>query len=228
MNKSKNSIIDWKCFQEHETIKKAPGRGMHFGAGVSYSVFLSVDRNNKGYTDVIQENGCIIYEGHDVAGDYDKKLDQPLTNADGTQSENGKFIDAWRKFQRGERDASIIRVYRKIVTGIWVDLGFYELIGVTKDSQAVRTVYRFCLKPTNFDPNESTKVELPHDRKIPGHVMKQVYERDEGKCVVCGEKDNLHYDHIIPFSKGGASNEVKNIQLLCSRHNQEKGDTFKY
>ena len=223
-----NSVIDWKRIPESEFIHSNGFQGMNFGAGGSYSVFLSVDKNSKGYKDIINDNGTILYEGHDVKGDNKKIQDQPLQNSDGTQSENGKFIDAWRKFQRGEREPAVIKVYRKIEKGIWVNLGFYELIGVTKDPKAIRIVYRFCLKPINFDPQKATNIELPHDRKIPGHVMKEVYERDEGKCVVCGEKDNLHYDHKLPFSKGGASDDAKNIQLLCSRHNLEKGDALIY
>lgn len=37
-------------------------------------------------------------------------------------------------------------------------------------------------------------------------------------------KDNLHFDHILPFSKGGTSLKSENIQLLCARHNLQKSD----
>jgi 5-methylcytosine-specific restriction endonuclease McrA len=33
-----------------------------------------------------------------------------------------------------------------------------------------------------------------------------------------------HFDHIIPYSKGGSSKDPKNIQLLCVRHNLSKRD----
>ena len=32
-----------------------------------------------------------------------------------------------------------------------------------------------------------------------------VWKHDGGKCVICGATDELHFDHIIPFSKGGTS-----------------------
>jgi 5-methylcytosine-specific restriction endonuclease McrA len=60
-------------------------------------------------------------------------------------------------------------------------------------------------------------------RYIPADVRKAVYERDGGKCVRCGNTNALQYDHILPFSKGGAST-VENLQLLCANCNSEKRD----
>ena len=63
-----------------------------------------------------------------------------------------------------------------------------------------------------------------HNRMIPPQVKLEVWKRDKGKCVICGSNDNLHFDHIIPFSKGGSSLVAENIQLLCARHNIAKRD----
>jgi len=52
-----------------------------------------------------------------------------------------------------------------------------------------------------------------------------VWKRDMGKCVKCGGKGQLEFDHIIPVSKGG-SNSERNIQLLCERCNREKRDSI--
>ncbi|RYF30224.1 MAG: hypothetical protein EOO38_32570, partial [Cytophagaceae bacterium] len=48
-------------------------------------------------------------------------------------------------------------------------------------------------------------------RHIPQHVRIAVYQRDGGKCVQCKDANYLEYDHIIPFSKGGAST-LGNVQ----------------
>lgn len=58
-------------------------------------------------------------------------------------------------------------------------------------------------------------------RHIPASVKREVWQRDEGRCVECGSKERLEYDHIIPFSKGG-SNTARNIQLLCEKCNRTK------
>ena len=58
---------------------------------------------------------------------------------------------------------------------------------------------------------------------IPDAVKLLVYERDGGKCVKCGSDKNLHFDQIIPISKGGGNTD-QNVQLLCERCNLEKSD----
>lgn len=50
-----------------------------------------------------------------------------------------------------------------------------------------------------------------------------IYERDNGICHLCGEKpDKIHFDHVVPLSKGGAHVE-SNIKVACARCNLKKG-----
>jgi 5-methylcytosine-specific restriction endonuclease McrA len=70
--------------------------------------------------------------------------------------------------------------------------------------------------------DEAAPVGERNTRVIPQDVKIAVAARDGGRCRQCGSSENLHYDHVIPWSKGGA-NTVANIQLLCGPCNWRKG-----
>ena len=70
--------------------------------------------------------------------------------------------------------------------------------------------------------NHKTKRE-PSDR-----LKIQVLMRDGNKCRICGVEcsgglHNIHFDHIIPWSKGGET-VLENLQVLCSACNEAKGN----
>jgi|GEM_PF-2620247 len=60
---------------------------------------------------------------------------------------------------------------------------------------------------------------------IPDEIKVSVFRRDGGCCVVCGSTEDIEYDHVIPFSRGG-SNSLRNIQILCRLCNRKKGDSL--
>ena len=106
-------------------------------------------------------------------------------------------------------------------------MGFYHLIDAYEKNDQTRKVFKFLLKPKiDLNQNDQEYLDMLHNSQIPGEVQKEVYERDRGKCRICGSSDNLHFDHILPFSKGGSSKVASNIQLLCARHNLKKGAKF--
>jgi 5-methylcytosine-specific restriction endonuclease McrA len=62
----------------------------------------------------------------------------------------------------------------------------------------------------------------PRREPIPRDVRLAVWRRDGGRCVECAGDFDLQYDHVIPFSMGGATT-VENLQLLCAACNRDKG-----
>lgn len=204
-------------------------KGMNYGIARDYSVLLMSVRKGAPYADQVDpKTGTLIYEGHDVPKTKDspnsKSLDQPLTTPKGAWTENGKFFRAAVDYRGGLRKKpELVKVYEKISRGIWCYKGFFELIDAKLVSDGRRKVFKFYLNPVSRKPFGRV-IELFHNRLIPTHVKVEVWRRDGGKCVECGSRDNLHFDHDIPFSKGGSSLIAENVRLLCARHNLEKSD----
>jgi len=72
--------------------------------------------------------------------------------------------------------------------------------------------------------SQINSVDIKSSReKISQDILDAVWRRDEGKCVECGSREKLEFDHIIPLSKGGA-NTYRNIQLLCEMCNRKKSN----
>jgi len=62
-------------------------------------------------------------------------------------------------------------------------------------------------------------------RTISQEIKDKVWNRDGGRCILCGSNESIEFDHIIPFSKGGA-NTYRNIQILCQSCNRSKSDSI--
>jgi hypothetical protein len=204
-------------------------KGMNYGVGKKYSVFLMSLRENAPYADVLDPvTGMLTYEGHDEpqrhGGPNPKEVDQPLTTPKGSWAENGKFFRAAMDFKSGLREKpELVKVYEKISRGIWSYKGFFELIDANIVSDGKRKVIKFSLKSVE-KKSFGRVVELPHNRLIPTPVKVEVWRRDRGQCVQCGSTKNLHFDHDIPFSKGGSSLTAANVRLLCAKCNLQKSD----
>ena len=65
--------------------------------------------------------------------------------------------------------------------------------------------------------------QIKRSRYISRETRQAIWDRDEGRCQVCGGTTDLEFDHIIPWAKGG-SNSPNNIQILCLSCNREKRD----
>lgn len=65
------------------------------------------------------------------------------------------------------------------------------------------------------------------DRQIPQEIKIAVAVRDGGMCQIKGPPctgTGEVYDHIYPWSHGGSSKDMDNIQMSCRACNQWKSD----
>jgi hypothetical protein len=224
-----NEIIPYleMCRREGVSLQ----RGMNFQLGGDHSVILMSVRPNAPYADRIEDDGTtIIYEGHDIprSNKYPnpKIIDQPEFTPTNQLTENGKFHKAAQDFKSNLCEPERVRLYEKIKQGIWSYNGVFHLTDSWRETIDGRKVFKFKLIAVEGEEDFSQPIPASpkHRRLIPTKVKIEVWKRDGGKCARCEATVDLHFDHIIPFSKGGSSNTPDNIQLLCGRHNLQKRD----
>ena len=228
-NKIRDDILSYREMCDAENIQTLQ-RGMNFRMNPSYSVILMSQRPNAPYRDKVYEDGITIeYEGHDVPKrSYDhnpKAEDQPHKLPSGKLTQNGLFAQAVARFKSGNSPPELVKVYEKILPGVWSLKGYFDLVDCKVVQDGSRKVFRYILQLSDrvdVGSSENQTISQVHTRLIPSEVKKEVWKRDGGRCVTCGETKNLHFDHDLPFSKGGTSISAKNVRLLCMKHNLQK------
>lgn len=227
MKKLEETILSYREMCDKEN-KQTLQRGMNFRLNPRYSVILMSQRSNAPYKDRIHADGITIeYEGHDVnkKNNNPKEENQPDRLPSGKLTQNGYFINSIISFKKRLIKPELVKVYEKIMNGVWSFKGFFDLIDYKTVNDGKRDVFRFILRLSENQGNEVTFIsaqQISHARLIPSEVKKEVWKRDKGRCVLCDETKNLHFDHDLPFSKGGTSLTSKNIRLLCIKHNLSK------
>lgn len=223
-----DEILSYREMCDRENVQTLQ-KGMNFRLNQNHSVILMSRRSNAPYNDMVSEDGrTIIYEGHDTPkkqGLDPKKVDQPIRTLRGSKTQNGYFVDAVDRFKLQGGVPEKVRIYEKLMTGVWSKKGLFELIDYKLKSDGTRNVYLFKLRLSDDqENNEVHKVDLEHSRLIPSEVKMKVYKRDKGICVLCKSKKNIHFDHDLPFSLGGSSLTEKNIRILCAKCNLAKSN----
>jgi hypothetical protein len=78
------------------------------------------------------------------------------------------------------------------------------------------------------EPLTETRELRNISRHIPRPMQFRVLKRDNQICAVCRHSvldRDIHFDHIIPWSKGGPTEE-HNIRLLCGTCNRKRGKEY--
>lgn len=224
----RDQIISYREMCDLEK-KQTLQRGMNYRLNPSYSVMLMSQRTNAPYLDKLHTDGITIeYEGHDTPKRgymHNPKLeDQPDRLPSGKLTQNGLFIKAVTDSKNGLMPSEVVKVYEKIMNGVWSLKGYFNLTDYKVVDSNGRKVFRFVLQLSDKQKVEFSEGDqsFTQTRLIPSDVKMEVWKRDNGMCVLCGTKENLHFDHDLPFSKGGTSLTSKNVRLLCVKHNLQK------
>lgn len=119
--------------------------------------------------------------------------------------------------RKNVRNASgSLRDVKKIVDSV-ADGGTVKMTGLGHDE--ARSL-RDALKVLGAEATIDFGVGIQR-QAIPERVRHEVWRRDQGRCVECGSRERLEYDHIVPVSRGG-SNTARNIELRCEPCNRRK------
>jgi len=227
--KIRDDILSYREMCDAEEVQTLQ-RGMNFRMRHSYSVILMSQRSNAPYRDRVHDDGITIeYEGHDVpkrSHNHNPKNEDQLDRLPtGKLTQNGLFVRAVDAFKKAASPTELIKVYEKILPGVWSLKGYFDLIDYKIVHDGRRKAFRYILRLSDRSDIASSgpdPISQANTRLIPSEIKKEVWKRDGGRCVICGDMKNLHFDHDLPFSKGGTSISAKNVRLLCMKHNLQK------
>jgi len=107
---------------------------------------------------------------------------------------------------------------------------FVELLPLKEipDDKSCRIFGHDCPVFYCAEPLTETKDLRNISRSIPRPVQFRVLKRENQICSECGKSvkdEDVEFDHIIPWSKGGSSHE-NNVRLLCRQCNRKRGNHF--
>jgi hypothetical protein len=99
---------------------------------------------------------------------------------------------------------------------------------INSDNDQNQEIEKTELEENTIETVPENEIIFKHKTKrIPSERLKvQVLMRDGNKCRLCGitvTGENIHFDHILAWSKGGET-VLENLQILCAQHNLAKGN----
>lgn len=162
---------------------------------------------------------------------------------------DGKIKEFMGKHHLEKNASALWQYFQKVIA--WAKATYPDYRREMKSVQWGTLYNKF--KDTEYDTNELakqvTKLMMDDDvQKKPGiyayvldgderhlnirqfsdNMKREAYERQKGQCHKCKKKfpiEDMHADHIKPWSKGGKTNAA-NCRLLCRKDNLEKADEY--
>jgi len=100
-----------------------------------------------------------------------------------------------------------------------------EKISTFESEASCREFGHICPAYFVSEPFTETSTTRNRSRSISQSTIIRVARRDNNTCQICGKillDREIEIDHIIPFSRGGTSDE-KNLRVTCLDCNRKKG-----
>jgi len=123
--------------------------------------------------------------------------------------------------------------YNKLMKGLNWGKMYEQFKGETLDTAKLRQEVSSLLKDKDVTNRKGIyEYVLTRDervlniRKFDDDEKEVAYERQGHKCLRCGKEfplEEMHADHITPWSKGGPTSP-ENCQILCADCNRKKGN----
>lgn len=98
-----------------------------------------------------------------------------------------------------------------------------ELVTLTQDDDVTKQsgIIPYLLSDRTVNDEKYLSI-----RAFTENQKRRAYEKQKHICPICGKEfkyDEMHGDHIIPWSQGGHTTD-DNLQMLCKECNRTKGD----
>lgn len=104
----------------------------------------------------------------------------------------------------------------------------FQIINEVNDPYRCKIFGHVCPVFVVAEPLTESKQLRNISRIIPRTTQFRVLRRDDYICQECGlhvKDSEVNFDHVIPWSKGGSSDE-SNIRLLCGKCNKVRGNNY--
>lgn len=112
--------------------------------------------------------------------------------------------------------------YRKIDVSIWNSSKF-QYIWLNKFDRKISVPSSLRNPHRIFSRDEvEARSKRCYFAKNKKSLFAQVSEVRKAACSSCGSVESLVLDHVVPLCWGG-TNDIENLQILCSRCNSAKG-----
>jgi hypothetical protein len=205
--------LDWNLISVSNTLSDA-----NYNEAGKYSV-KTIQKRFGTWNNALQKAGIEITVQQNIS---DKELFENIEEvwiSLGRQPKYDEIKKPLSKYSTGPYDKRF-GSFRKALEA------FVEFINSENDQN--REIEKTEPKESSSETIQESEIIFKHKTKrIPSERVKvQVLMRDGNKCKLCGitlTGENIHFDHILAWSKGGET-VLENLQVLCATHNLAKGN----